>query len=1515
MSRNAARIGLAVLVLAGAGTCLRSRLTPSTPGPRGDSGRTLFPTVEDARRYALARLEATQGTAFAGDPYSSTFTRRLALRTGATLDYYLVESPARELELAEGFLKHGFGREALAHLDTVITFHPGTPEADRARARIEEFRQSTVLGLVWPLSSIVADAAGFHYVPASVAAPSPPTLERIQEAWLGSPVRLEGPLTVIGTVDEAGQFLVRKEDGGIEPDVPPARFESSAPGISSRERLYYRIRKARSVFELEADAKRELLETMGGSALSDPGRLRRIADAYLYAGLQDQAAALAARACLPPVDPAASTLPSALGLDTLWTQAAEDHPSFTLTTASSVTTGEAIPLKIESRAIREMKFSLARYSEPIPAQERELKDWLSKAPTMPSQGEILGLSTGKSELRLPIREPGAYRVTAEARGLSCSFLAVRTDLAIEMIAMPGETLFSAGREGVTVASPFKVLGTTEKDGLLSFQGGVLGRFCDEHRQCCANCESCLHHHTDEAVVASGARVFVSGHGQFFRATAKIDSGEVAKLRPPPPAPILLVYTDRPAYKAGDTLRFRGVLRVPRQPLKRSDSVRLEPSPEREVALSIRCGDASLFQRTYVTGEYGTFSGEFTIPLSASRAEYTIEVGYADAKVGQSFQVLDYRKSDYSIVLTPLPAGFRIEAGYVWGTPVVGARLSCQVGGNEVPVKDGVVPMKEGERLTVRLLRDSEELAQKSVTFRARPAAPQKGSNDPAGAGPAGPEPAAPPPALEPPKAPVFTVTPSKSLYRRGEMIELELQGPWDQAQALVVLGDSQLYDLVRVPLEGGRGLARIPARSVYDPGVAIFAICNGIQAQAEVQVRTCEMAVSIEAPAQARPGDRVEVLLRADPGAALSLAAVDEAIYMIAEDQTPEMYAHFYPPRPAAIAWGRCEGFEYDGETHRVDRPIEGPNFRTGDAVRERLARRAGIFGPTELGLWGGGRYGRAFGGRENLVARAGGAAAATDSACLAGLRALGRHQKADGSWGSTAATPAGTLTDPGATALAVLSFLGAGYSQLSRDEVSDPARPGTTLKFGEIVKKGTQWLHAHQSPAGWIGPESGDALVNHALAALVLSEGYGMTLSAPLKDPAQKAIDALVLRQSNDGGWHASDPKGPGQILPTVIAVLALKSAQLSELTFPLSAAERTWQFLGQAVDDDGTCGSPATRSTVGGALVAQLFLRQDRSEPRLGAAAAWLLEQKPHWSQGDPLGWYLASLGLFQFDGPGGPAWKQWNEHEKNALVPNQSRDGLWTVRNESIVATALATLTLEVYYRYANVFGGSGGKGAALPLAGKPRLRVYFPDTAFWAPELVADPRGEARVSFTLPDQITTTRLTARGITKDSALGQATARISARQPFFVKVLAPEVAVLGDEIDVRVEAWNYTRSDMEASIWLEGEPGARTLQVPQDRPASASWRIRAADPAGLRLVAHGRSGEREDSMERVVPVRRVAREETVVVRGEARTGQSFSFQATPETQDVVVQIHPRQSSLSQILDALRYLNAYPYG
>ena len=69
------------------------------------------------------------------------------------------------------------------------------------------------------------------------------------------------------------------------------------------------------------------------------------------------------------------------------------------------------------------------------------------------------------------------------------------------------------------------------------------------------------------------------------------------------------------------------------------------------------------------------------------------------------------------------------------------------------------------------------------------------------------------------------------------------------------------------------------------------------------------------------------------------------------------------------------------------------------------------------------------------------------------------------------------------------------------------------------------------------------------------------------------------------------------------------------------------------------------------------------------------------------------------------------------------------------------------------------GKGGGGAE---AGQGLVREMFPDTAYWDATVRTDASGKAQVTVTLPDSLTTWRMTAVGVTAETQVGQSTADI---------------------------------------------------------------------------------------------------------------------------------------------------------
>jgi len=360
----------------------------------------------------------------------------------------------------------------------------------------------------------------------------------------------------------------------------------------------------------------------------------------------------------------------------------------------------------------------------------------------------------------------------------------------------------------------------------------------------------------------------------------------------------------------------------------------------------------------------------------------------------------------------------------------------------------------------------------------------------------------------------------------------------------------------------------------------------------------------------------------------------------------------------------------------------------------------------------------------------------ASQSGVLAALKWLARHQNPDGSWGAASysnqcvgAKCAGNGEaeyDAGVTGLALLAFLGAGYSHLSKDEFPDPVTPARILKFSEVVKNGLKWILVKQDAEGCIGPRGTKHMYNHAIATTALAEAYGMSATQLFKGPAQQAVDFLIAAQNSGGGWRYAKRSGDNDTSVTGWAVMALMSAELAELKAPFREAyESAANWLDSVTDTTsghrvGYNAKSSGKVFVPGKnekfahhetmtainVLGRMYMSKGKKHPALGGAEL-LVRDLPEWKADaiDFYYWYWASFALFQFDGPDGPYWKKWTEPMKSTLVPNQksaadgcangswnSEEDRWGFEGGRVCAVALNTLTLETSYRYSSPLKGS-------------------------------------------------------------------------------------------------------------------------------------------------------------------------------------------------------------------------------
>ena len=396
--------------------------------------------------------------------------------------------------------------------------------------------------------------------------------------------------------------------------------------------------------------------------------------------------------------------------------------------------------------------------------------------------------------------------------------------------------------------------------------------------------------------------------------------------------------------------------------------------------------------------------------------------------------------------------------------------------------------------------------------------------------------------------------------------------------------------------------------------------------------------------------------------------------------------------------------------------PADNTGTSPGASAVAEAPSESGMQAARKGGLHpGGGFHNRSSGGRQGMVDN-GGACQGGEDAIEAALRWFASHQnKDDGGWSFDFAQSCERCSHSGkglvnrraaATSLALLSFLGAGYTH----QINSPYR--------DNVEKGLSFLI--KNPNGGINGAiiRGDILrmYSHGLAAITLCEAYALSREPNPKSElgleAQKALWNIELAQTHYGGWNyllnqtTRDDGGLGGDTSIFSwQLMALKSGQIGGLHVSQSVLYAAQDFLDMVAQDGGrryqytfggspTLGidSPNTCTAIG--LLARMYLGWKPGDVFLDDGMKQIAQWGPILRDGDVNLYYIyhATLALHHY---GGDDWDEWNRRVRELLIQTQSRQGCesgsWHFPDHycdsggRLLNTALAVMILETPYRF--------------------------------------------------------------------------------------------------------------------------------------------------------------------------------------------------------------------------------------
>jgi hypothetical protein len=338
-----------------------------------------------------------------------------------------------------------------------------------------------------------------------------------------------------------------------------------------------------------------------------------------------------------------------------------------------------------------------------------------------------------------------------------------------------------------------------------------------------------------------------------------------------------------------------------------------------------------------------------------------------------------------------------------------------------------------------------------------------------------------------------------------------------------------------------------------------------------------------------------------------------------------------------------------------------------------------------------------------------------TELAVRRGLAWLAQVQRPDGHWQLHTGYPdAGEIrTDTGATALALLCFLGAGQTHQSGEHSARVARGLDWLK--RIQKQG-DFLKGDFFDSNQEGENA--SFYAHAQATMALTEALVLTGDESLRQPVLDGLAFIAEGQHpRTGGWKYRRGSA-GDLSVFGWQIMALQTGRMAGIEPPPEILDRANGFLELVQSEGGTryryepASRAATPAMTAEGLLCRQYLGWPREHPAFGSGGRYLLEDDhlPRWESGrrNVYLWYYAAQMLHNLQGAD---WDRWNALVRTALVRNQVTSGArvagsWNPRQPvghpdenvekggRLYLTALCLLTLEVYYRHLPLYRDAEG-----------------------------------------------------------------------------------------------------------------------------------------------------------------------------------------------------------------------------
>jgi TolA-binding protein len=227
--------------------------------------------------------------------------------------------------------------------------------------------------------------------------------------------------------------------------------------------------------------------------------------------------------------------------------------------------------------------------------------------------------------------------------------------------------------------------------------------------------------------------------------------------------------------------------------------------------------------------------------------------------------------------------------------------------------------------------------------------------------------------------------------------------------------------------------------------------------------------------------------------------------------------------------------------------------------------------------------------------------------------------------------------------------------------------------------------------------------------------------------------------------------------------------------------------------------------------------------------------------------------------------------------------------------------------------SVLRGRIGKPSAISftnptiMGGLGPLREMFDQALLFFPKVRTGPDGVASLTFKLPDSITSWQVAARGVSRDTQLGEAKTKLVASRKFWAELLVPPELEDGDRLQPVVRLFNESSMDLEVDFKLTSQTNKCQRQVKVSAKGTSDVYcdhidiVKKAEDHQVEFIVDARSKYFSDRLKKKIPVRRAGIRDDITLSGrlERRIARSLTLDKDLENPSLEIKFDSRLSRL----------------